>query len=61
MRYAESRWAYMIAFGLPSTAISFFHPSGLLNLMLFMLVFPVVSRGSAYSPLGLVSLNLALA
>lgn len=43
MRYAESRWAYMIAFGLPSTAISFFHPSGLLNLMLFMLIFPVVS------------------
>ncbi|MCO5565236.1 hypothetical protein L7F22_018909 [Adiantum nelumboides] len=41
MRYAESRWAYFVAFGLPSTAISFFHPSGLLNLMLFMLVFPI--------------------
>lgn len=41
MRYAESRWAYFMAFGLPSTAISFFHPSGLLNLMLFMLVFPI--------------------
>lgn len=41
MRFAESRWAYMMAFGLPSTAISFFHPSGLLNLMLFMLVFPI--------------------
>lgn len=41
MRYAESRWAYFVAFGLPSTLVSFFHPSGLLNLMLFMLVFPV--------------------
>ena len=30
-----------MGFGIPSTAISFFHPSGLLNLMLFMLVFPV--------------------
>lgn len=37
----------MMAFGLPSTAISFFHPSGLLNLMLFMLMFPVVSRFAA--------------
>lgn len=43
MRYAESRWAYFVAFGLPSTAVSFFHPSGLLNLMLFMLCFPIVS------------------
>jgi etoposide-induced 2.4 mRNA len=41
MRYAESRWAYFVAFGIPSTAISFFHPSGLLNLMLFMLIFPI--------------------
>lgn len=40
MRYCEERWSYFVAFGLPSTAISFFHPSGLLNLMLFMLVFP---------------------
>lgn len=40
MRYCEERWSYFIAFGLPSTAVSFFHPSGLLNLMLFMLVFP---------------------
>ncbi|KAN0066511.1 hypothetical protein ACQY0O_000605 [Thecaphora frezii] len=39
-RYCEERWSYFIAFGLPSTAVSFFHPSGLLNLMLFMLVFP---------------------
>lgn len=40
MRYCEERWSYFIAFGLPSTSVSFFHPSGLLNLMLFMLVFP---------------------
>ena len=40
MRYCEERWSYFVAFGLPSTAVSFFHPSGLLNLMLFMLVFP---------------------
>ena len=40
MRYCEERWAYFIAFGLPSTAVSFFHPSGLLNLMLFTVVFP---------------------
>ncbi|SPO20563.1 uncharacterized protein UTRI_00039 [Ustilago trichophora] len=40
MRYCEERWTYFVAFGLPSTAVSFFHPSGLLNLMLFMLVFP---------------------
>lgn len=40
MRYVESRWAYFTAFGLPSTFVSFFHPSGLLNLGLFMLVFP---------------------
>lgn len=40
MRYCEERWAYFVAFGLPSTAVSFFHPSGLLNLMLFMLIFP---------------------
>ncbi|EPQ32062.1 uncharacterized protein PFL1_00260 [Pseudozyma flocculosa PF-1] len=39
-RYCEERWSYFVAFGLPSTAVSFFHPSGLLNLMLFMLVFP---------------------
>ncbi|KAK0524574.1 hypothetical protein OC835_005883, partial [Tilletia horrida] len=37
MRYAECRWSYFVAFGLPSTLISFFHPSGLLNVMLFML------------------------
>lgn len=40
MRFVESRWAYFLAFGLPSTFVSFFHPSGLLNLGLFMLVFP---------------------
>ncbi|TKY90074.1 hypothetical protein EX895_000072 [Sporisorium graminicola] len=40
MRYCEERWSYFVAFGLPSTAVSFFHPSGLLNLMLFMLIFP---------------------
>ncbi|KAE8233013.1 hypothetical protein CF326_g1953 [Tilletia indica] len=40
MRYAECRWSYFVAFGLPSTLISFFHPSGLLNVMLFMLIFP---------------------
>ena len=36
-RFAEMRWSYMVAFGIPSTLISYFHPSGLLNLMLFML------------------------
>ncbi|CEH11674.1 p53-mediated apoptosis protein EI24/PIG8 [Ceraceosorus bombacis] len=40
MRYAESRWAYFVAFGLPSTLVSFFHPSPLLNVMLFMVCFP---------------------
>ncbi|KAK0552566.1 hypothetical protein OC846_002858 [Tilletia horrida] len=40
MRYAECRWSYFVAFGLPSTLISFFHPSGLLNVALFMLIFP---------------------
>lgn len=41
LRFSESHWSYLIGFGVPSTAVSFFHPSGLLNLMLFMLVFPV--------------------
>ncbi|PWN48534.1 hypothetical protein IE53DRAFT_191862 [Violaceomyces palustris] len=41
MRFCEERWSYFVAFGLPSTAISYFHPSGLLNLMLFMLIFPL--------------------
>ena len=41
LRFSESHWSYLMGFGIPSTAISFFHPSGLLNLMLFMLVFPV--------------------
>lgn len=41
LRFAESHWSFLVGFGVPSTAISFFHPSGLLNLMLFMLVFPV--------------------
>ncbi|WFD00391.1 hypothetical protein MYAM1_003140 [Malassezia yamatoensis] len=40
LRFCESHWSYLLGFGLPSTAVSFFHPSGLLNLMLFMLVFP---------------------
>lgn len=34
---AEQRWSYLVAFGVPSTLISYFHPSGLLNMMLFML------------------------
>jgi len=41
LRFAESHWSFLLGFGVPSTAISFFHPSGLLNLMLFMLVFPI--------------------
>ena len=41
LRFSESHWSYLVGFGVPSTAVSFFHPSGLLNLMLFMLVFPV--------------------
>lgn len=41
LRFAESHWSFLVGFGVPSTAISFFHPSGLLNLMLFMLVFPI--------------------
>ncbi|WFC95706.1 hypothetical protein MBRA1_002359 [Malassezia brasiliensis] len=41
LRFSESHWSYLIGFGVPSTAVSFFHPSGLLNLMLFMLVFPM--------------------
>lgn len=49
MRFCESRWAYFMAFGLPSTAVSYFHPSGLVNLMLFMLVFPIVSDLSSIS------------
>ncbi|WFD32436.1 hypothetical protein MSPP1_003483 [Malassezia sp. CBS 17886] len=40
LRFCESHWSYMIGFGLPSTAISYFHPSGLFNLMLFMLGTP---------------------
>lgn len=40
LRFAESHWSYLIGFGIPSTLVSFFHPSGLLNMMLFMLVFP---------------------
>ncbi|CAO1634991.1 unnamed protein product [Parajaminaea phylloscopi] len=40
LRFAESRWAYMTAFGLLPTAVSYFHPSGLLNLFLFMLIYP---------------------
>lgn len=43
LRFSESHWSYLIGFGIPSTAVSFFHPSGLLNLMLFMLVFPICS------------------
>lgn len=34
---AEQLWSYLVAFGVPSTLISYFHPSGLLNMMLFML------------------------
>ena len=41
LRFAESHWSFLMGFGIPSTMISFFHPSGLLNLMLFMLVFPI--------------------
>ena len=41
LRFSESHWSYLVGFGIPSTAVSFFHPSGLLNLMLFMLVFPI--------------------
>ncbi|CAO1626653.1 unnamed protein product [Sympodiomycopsis kandeliae] len=40
MRFVEERWAYMTAFGILPTLVSFFHPSGLLNLFLFMLVYP---------------------
>ena len=40
LRFCESHWSYLFGFGVPSTAVSFFHPSGMLNLMLFMLVFP---------------------
>ncbi|PWN24232.1 hypothetical protein BCV69DRAFT_23786 [Microstroma glucosiphilum] len=40
LRYVESRWAYMTAFGIVPTIISYFHPSGLLNLFLFMAVYP---------------------
>ena len=36
-RYTEMRWSYFVGFGIPSTAVSYFHTSGLLNLMLFML------------------------
>ncbi len=42
-RHFEMRWSYFVAFGVPSTAVSYFHSSGLLNLMLFMLVFPLCS------------------
>lgn len=41
LRFAESHWSFLMGFGVPSTLVSFFHPSGLLNLMLFMLVFPI--------------------
>lgn len=40
LRYVESRWSYMAAFGLLPTAVSYFHPSGLVNLFLFMAVYP---------------------
>ncbi|PWN25949.1 hypothetical protein BDZ90DRAFT_54608 [Jaminaea rosea] len=40
LRYVESRWAYMTTFGLLPTAVSYFHPSGLVNLFLFMAIYP---------------------
>ncbi|EDP43443.1 hypothetical protein MGL_2453 [Malassezia globosa CBS 7966] len=48
LRFAESHWSFLMGFGIPSTMISFFHPSGLLNLMLFMLVFPIYCDASLY-------------
>ncbi|PKI85662.1 hypothetical protein MVES_000016 [Malassezia vespertilionis] len=41
LRFCESHWTYLVGFGIPSTLVSFFHPSNLLNMLLFMLVFPM--------------------
>lgn len=48
LRFCESHWSYLVGFGVPSTAISFFHPSGLLNMMLFSLGMSHADQCSRY-------------